>query len=217
MNLSRITKAGAAVTAFGSLVLVGATGANADEPPTPVTSGHVDIVEVECEEGVYEVVSHIGTSHVEPEDIGSYQFILDESASNGYVEWQPITLGYGYYKASTGNDGDLPDIGFVYEAEGEGCAAQIGVDLVNVNGPAVTFNAEVNGVPGYGITSTLTGARLALTGTGGTHHVHGDWFYGPVTHTTQSFSVGFNVYDSVGPTGGNLLGSVSPVNIQVQP
>ena len=227
MAMSKFFKAGAAFAATSAFALGAAGAANAVEAtnggaapaaaPIVVSSGHVDAVEVECDNGVYEIAAHIGTTHVPASNIGNYQFLLDESNSLGYITWSASGTS-GYYTALTGNTTTMPDIGFAYEASGTGCAAQIGIDMVKAGtSPTVKFEATTAWVAGYKTTATNTTKRLALTSSGTTDHIHGTWTYGPVSHTANDFSIGFNVYNTAASSGGTLLGSISPVKIKVQP
>lgn len=157
-----------------------------------VTTGHVDIVEIECIDGVYDVGSHVGDTHVDPADIGGYDFVLDRSASGGNVVYNATSASHTVTGGGTADD-FIPDLGFAYEASGAGCAPTLVVSWSASGAGAVRFNGN-------------TSVTLSQN-----QHAHGTWTYTGATSSTATYAyaIAFDV-----PALGE---SIDPVNVRIQP
>ncbi|WP_029069241.1 hypothetical protein [Jonesia quinghaiensis] len=186
----RSTQRTALLAAAGAAVL--ALGTPAAAHAATITSGHIDIVEIECVNGDYEVGAHVGDTHVHGDEIGDYNFIIDRSSSGGYVTY---SSALDRYRVTGGGNADdyIPDFGFAYEATGAGCASTLTVNWATTGPGSVTFNG---------------GTAVTLSQNS---HTHGTWVYNGATSgtTAYDYTINFSV-----PTAGEGVG---PVNVRVQP
>lgn len=175
-------------TASAALLTVGAA-APASAAVTDVTDGHVDVVEISCLDGVYEVATHIeGVGEVDPADIGDYEFLID--AQSSFVDYAGGTYTVDHDSAS-----EIPDLGFEYDWKGGACANSLDVAWSVTSGPG---NVQFDGANSVTLTKNA--------------HTHAEWTYaGATPGVDNDYTLGFVV---ITPDG-NV--AVSPVNVTIQP
>lgn len=155
----------------------------------PAPAGHTDIVELECSsvggQASYELGSHLGTTHVEPADIGGFEFVFPAASAS-------TTFDGSGWVIDAEADAGVPDIGLTYEvAPGAESVCADGVDIA-ISG--ATFN---------GATS------VALSQAN--DHVHGTWRLAAPSATAINRSLSF----TVSTDDSAFSGVISPVKFVV--
>ncbi|WP_129843515.1 hypothetical protein [Streptomyces sp. RFCAC02] len=211
-------KAATALTIAGTLgaaALIGvatASSAYALDPLKSVSSGHVDLTEVECEldggDALLEVGTHIDgnspSEHVAPgntdgvDDIGDYAFVHTIGEAG-------LTYSAGAYVVSDSSivEEGLPFVGFSYDEEGACVGAENAPSVeIDVRAASGANPGDVTvATSGSGATSTADSGRIALSP--GSHQ-HAVWtFEGPATG--GSYALSFDVY-----ADGVLLDTITP-------
>lgn len=215
MNKNSI-KTGAGV--FAALALVFATASTASA--ATFTNGHTDIVSVTCSStGALTIDTYReDVGHISPANIGSQTFSFDASDSNG-----ALTYGSNVWTASGDevHENDIPFIGFQYVSAGSTslCPPSLSFDVSKVTGSTNAGNAVFTANdPQAGSTSSASLNTSKTTvwrpnTSGKPSHQHGAWtFAGPSTGGTYTLK-----FDVFVPGTGSPVGTISPVNITVQP
>ncbi len=216
-STSRAGALGIAFAATGLLTLgFGVTGAAA--APLDVTSGHVDVVEVECVwndgDPFLEIGTHIdGVGHVEPGDVGDVTFRYDRVGS-------AITYGGTPAGYTVPNDAaietTLPYVGFAYEAEeclDEEPELELAPVRVSVSGGSGDTGAVSISTSGSGTASTAGGFVTLDPET----HVHAQWFFASASAGDAAYTLTFTVEQYNGDLDTWLpLGTITPAGFVLE-
>lgn len=167
--------------AAAALMLGLASGASA---ATVVSSGHVDLVEIECDGGNLELGTHIdaasGPIHVEPGDLGDYTFAVGTAALD------PVSGEYVIPDDESVED-VLPFLGFAYDEEGE--CSDLNLPTLSVRLVGASGDGDVQVVEGTTVqldSTDLGGGSIALPQ--GTHQ-HKEWRFTDAGEYDLTFQV----------------------------
>lgn len=191
-------KSGIGVLSVGALAFAATVPASAQ---TVIPDGHVDIVEVTGQNGGYEVETHIESSaghfHVDPANIGNYEFVIDLGNANATWDGDVVTIPSGV------NDAVVTDFGFNYHGSGDDAVIQ----WFEADDAAVTFEGDDAGYVADG-----TAVPYVLEAG---EHEHGAWTYevDDASDAEHEFELSFvvtvddNLIDVVTPVSVTLVGS----------
>ncbi|WP_422771463.1 hypothetical protein ACN28C_33435 [Plantactinospora sp. WMMC1484] len=164
-----------------------------------ITSGHIDIVNIECPSSPALALTtklDSGTP-INPTDLHNYAFVYQD-ASSPYVSWVPTTgtAGYWLVDISSSTMGTAPWVGFNFNGS---CAGSGDVWLSPVNG-ANPGRVELRNSGGSVVLSTNSSAEYALSSG---QHTHFAWrFYASAKPTIAAT---YRLYFGFGPDNGTPM------------